>query len=380
MLAFCACTASPAEPVPATDRQAGVPAGPQMRGIWLSYEDYAPLGLSVTVVENVYRENADRFLEEARKYGINTVFLHARAFDDAVWRSGTFHAAGYVGADGELTAAEAYADYDPFGVFVEEAHRYGIEVHAWLNPYRVSESYFYDPADEQSTERLLTAVRELLALESGGEKIDGIHIDDYFYHAIRGYCRPDDPSDRYAIVGSEEERPESGNCLVVTPEEKRANVNRMVKAVYQLVSAAGIPFGISPSGNYENDMNDGADIDTWLTEDGYLDYIIPQIYWTNQWGENGDRTMFTDRLDLFLGRNENHARLCVGLALYRTDEAQAEGDPGWRAKDTNLAEQIAELEAKGADGYAFFSAQYLFMDCAQSELAHVRALTEREQP
>lgn len=343
----------------------------QMRGIWLSYNEYAPLGLSILDSEQAYRENADRFLEEAKKYDINTVFLHARAFDDAFWRSKTFHASKYLGGDVTMTAEKAYEEFDPFGVFLEEAHKYGLQVHAWLNPYRVSLDYFYDPADDLSTERILTAVRELLAFESNGEKVDGIHIDDYFYHARKGYYKLGKPSYKYAIVGSKDEKPQSGRYYIVTPAEKRANVNKMIKEVYKVVSEAGSTFGISPAGNYDNDMKDGADIDTWLSEDGYLDYIIPQIYWSNQWGEGGNTTMYSDRLNLFLEKRKNSAKFYVGLALYRTEESNAVNDPGWQRKSTVLSEQIAELEDKGADGYVFFSAQYLFRRCAVSELSNL---------
>lgn len=350
----------------------------QVRGIWLAYYEYEPLGLTLRAGEKAYRENADRFLEEARKYRINTVFLQARAFDDAFWRSSTFRASEEVGGDASLTAAEAYEEFDPFGVFLEEAHKYGIQVHAWLNPYRVSYAWFYDPADEAATARLLTAVKELLALESGGQKIDGIHLDDYFYHAGKGYFAVGDPEDRYAVVSSEEERPESGEYRIVTPAEKRANVNRMVEAVHQTVSEAGRAFGISPAGNYENDMNDGADVDAWLSEDGYADYVVPQIYWTDQWGEDGKTAMFSGRLDQFLAKRQNDVKLYVGLGLYRTGEEDAGNDPGWKAKDSNLAEQIAALEEKGADGYVIFSAEYLFKDCAAKELANVREYLEKK--
>ncbi len=342
-----------------------------MRGIWLTYKEYDALGLTIMESETSFRNNADTLLEEAQKYGINTVFLHARAFDDAFWRSESFRASKYVGADESLTAAQAYAEYDPFGVFLEEAHKYGMEVHAWLNPYRVSLDYYYDPADDASIERMLIAVRELLAYESNGEKIDGIHIDDYFYHAAKGYYRPQDPSDRYAIVGSESSRPQSGKYRVVTSAEKRANVNKMVRKVYSVVSEAGRTFGISPTGNYDNDMRDGADIDTWLSQDGYTDYIIPQIYWTNQWGKEGHTRMFTNRLDQFLAKRKNGARFYVGLALYRAAETQGKSDPGWRWKKTNLADQIAELEKKGADGYVLFSSQYLFKSSAAQELSNI---------
>ncbi|MDO5132171.1 MAG: family 10 glycosylhydrolase [Eubacteriales bacterium] len=352
----------------AEDGRAGAAEDDQMRGIWLSFKDYAELGLSVSIEEDAYRENVDRFLDEASKYSINTVFLHVRAFNDAFWRSRSFNASKYIGGDEILTAWEAYDRYDPLGVFLEEAHRYGVEVHAWLNPYRVSEDYYYDPADEDSTEIILMAVRELLEFRSSGEKIDGIHLDDYFYNAPVGYYKPRTPYDRYAIVSSENERPSSGRYLVVTPDEKRENINRMVRKVYQLVSHADRTFGISPPGNYDNAMNSGADIDTWLSEEGYVDYVMPQIYWTNQWG--GGTTMFSDRLDLFLEKRNNRAKFYVGLALYKTGTYDA-GDPGWSRKDTNLIEQINELEDKGADGYVFFSAQHLFKDFAAGELSRL---------
>lgn len=58
----------------------------------------------------------------------------------------------------------------------------------------------------------------------------------------------------------------------------------------------------------------------------------------------------------------------MGLALYRTDIANANNDPGWDRKHTNLSEQIDELTKKGADGYVLFSAQYLYRKCAAEEL------------
>lgn len=343
----------------------------QMRGIWLSCFDYEALGLTIAEDEEVYRENADRFLEEAQKYGINTVFLHARAFDDAFWRTRSFKASGYVGGDGSLTAWEAYKEYDPFGVFLEEAHMYGMEVHAWLNPYRITQEYYYDPGDPASTRRILTAVKELLTYRSGGKKIDGIHLDDYFYHAKKGYYRIQKSRGAYEVPDPEKERLTDGEYDALTPAGKRENVNRMVRAVYRTAKASGRTFGISPAGNYDNDMNAGADIDTWLSEEGYVDYIIPQIYWTNQWGD-GDTAMFSNRFDQFLAKRKNSAKFYAGLALYRAGGSEDAGDPGWRLKNTNLEEQIAELESKGADGYVYFSAQYLFRNCASEELANIQ--------
>ena len=121
----------------------GAPKKEEMHGVWLSFNDYTKLGLNIAEGEEGYREAAETFLSDMDSCGINTVFLHERAFDDAFWKSPTFHASRYVGGDETLTAAEAYP-FDPAGVFLEEAHERGIAVHAWLNPYRVTQAYFYD--------------------------------------------------------------------------------------------------------------------------------------------------------------------------------------------------------------------------------------------
>ena len=363
--------------VPETTVNKAVTEDFHMQGVWFSYDDYMTLGLSISDSEQNYRDKVDRIMEEVQKYRINTVFLHARVSDDAFWRSETFHASEYVGADTSLSAAQAYEVFDPFGVFLEEAHRYGMKVHAWINPYRISEEYYYDPGDDGTIERVLAAVRELLSLESNGEKVDGIHIDDYFYHG-KTYYTVDNPSFQYDIVGAWEDIPWDREYHVVTPEEKREHVNRMVKEIHRIVSEAGLTFGISPQGNYDNDMKSGADIDTWLSEDGYIDYIIPQLYWTNQWGDDGKTTMFSDRLHLFLEKKKNHAQFYAGLGLYKTGKVKPSNDPGWKDKRTNLAEQIAELDSIGILGYAFFSAQYFFDDSAEEELANVKNYLDQE--
>ena len=71
---------------------------------------------------------------------------------------------------------------------------------------------------------------------------------------------------------------------------------------------------------------------------------------------------------------KNDAKFYVGLALYKTEAARVVNDPGWQLKDNNLAEQIKELERKGADGYVYFSAQYLFRSCAEKELENIKFL------
>ena len=107
-----------------------------------------------------------------------------------------------------------------------------------------------------------TAVREVMAYD-----VDGIHFDDYFYHAKKGYKNRD--NDKILKVSQDP-----------SASKKRSNVNQMVKSVYRTVksSGSGAVFGISPQGNIENCRSAGADVDKWLSSSGYIDYIIPQIY------------------------------------------------------------------------------------------------------
>ncbi len=341
----------------------------QLRGVWISYEDFAPLGLS-RKTEAQYRENAVKFLNTVKGYGVNTVFFHARAFDDATWKSATFHASSYLVDENRAAkkASEAY-DYDPLGVFLEETHKQGMEFHAWLNPYRISTKYFYDPGVASSQNRILTAVDELLTYD-----LDGIHFDDYFYHASKGYCTVENPSDYYSIIAKESESHSLDDSIVVPAKNKRMNVNQIVLAVHKKTAQKGKLFGISPQGNYDNDMVSGADVDTWMTDtqNQYIDYIIPQIYWSNQWGKDGSTTMYSDRLDLFLGKKKNSVKFYVGLALYRTGIGGDNDTIGWTTKDTNLVEQIKELQSKKADGYVYFSAMDFYKNHAAKELANVK--------
>ncbi|MBQ9065251.1 MAG: family 10 glycosylhydrolase [Blautia sp.] len=328
------------------------PPEEKVHGVWLSYGDYSKLGLSVLAGEGDYRDAAAMFLSDMVDYKINTVFLHMRAFDDAFWKSSTFHASRYIGGDEALTAEEAYP-FDPAGIFLEEAHKLGISVHAWLNPYRVSQAYYYDPAEDASIDRVLTAVTELMEFEYNGQTFDGIHLDDYFYHAASGYISVADPSHAHSVTSS--------------PEERRGNVNRMVRRIYEKVHAYGKKFGISPAGNYENCMNAGADIDTWLYEEGYIDYLVPQIYWTDQYGSDGGTEKFTETIELFLAKRWNRVRIYAGLALYRGGSSIG-GDSGWQSSSTNIRDQVQATDVNGCDGYVLYCASSFYEPVVAEEL------------
>ncbi len=304
----------------------------EIRGIWLAYVDYKALGLH-NKSEAKFRENAEAFFREAEKNSMNTVYFHVRAFRDAAYKSQTFPMSKY------LWSKKKEIPYDPLQIMVELAEKHDMQLHAWLNPYRNRDfdRAILNPADDSSTEEILRCVDEILQ----NYEVDGIHFDDYFY---------------------EEDSK--------VPEKKMMkHVNRMVRAVYSKVKTYGldIRFGISPAGNIGYCQSIGADVKTWMSQEGYVDYIMPQIYWTDQHSATWKENMFTDTLDEWIELNQADIPLYPGLALYRAGE-KGKDDPGWQESSDNLAQQVRILRERGCGGFALFSARDLFRQDAQEEI------------
>ncbi|MEG2758049.1 MAG: family 10 glycosylhydrolase [Anaerovoracaceae bacterium] len=319
----------------------------EMRGVWIAYVDFYKLGLK-NKSEATFRKNAGVFLDKAKKNNVNTVFFHVRAFDDAVYKSKTFDMSE------DIWSLNSKIPYDPLDVMVELTHKKDMAIHGWMNPYRITTNYYLDPAKTATNNRIVTAAKEVMA-----HKVDGIHFDDYFYHAGKGYK---DVNGKVTIYKSKE--PSSG--------KKKAYVNKMVSSVYKNVNAIkpSVKFGISPQGNIENCRNSGGDIDKWMSKTGYIDYIIPQIYWTDQWGSSGKITMFSDRLKAWQKLNKRKMPIYIGLALYRTATKYSD-DIGWKAKNTNLYSQLKLLRGAGCKGFVLFSGQDLNRSSAQRELEYL---------
>lgn len=335
----------------------------EVRGIWFSFCDFKTLGL-YNKSEKTFTRNLDKALNRAKYQGCNTIYWHARAFDDATWKSRTFKASAYLTskASTKKTASRVYS-YDPLKIVVREGHERGLKVHAWLNPYRITYSRFLNPKSKRSTSRINRAVNELKAYS-----LDGIHFDDYFYHSTRYYRTPaKGQTYRISVRGSDTAGTPSARV-------RRACVNRMVRTTYKNVhKKKGWVFGISPQGNYENCMSGGCDVKTWLQSKKakYVDYLVPQIYWTDNWGSSGRTKMFTTRLNLFKKLNKRNVDMYIGLALYRTGK-KAGDDRGWGWRSTNLRTQVKKMRAAKLEGYVLFTSADLYRSGAQKELKNLR--------
>ena len=109
----------------------------EMRAAWVSFIDFKNLGLT-NVREKTFRKNAEIMVKNAKRNGINTIFFHVRAFDDAAYKSKVFRAMRYLktNASYKKPAISSFS-YDPLKLVIEAAHKHGVQLHAWLNPYRV---------------------------------------------------------------------------------------------------------------------------------------------------------------------------------------------------------------------------------------------------
>jgi len=244
-------------------------------------------------------------LDNARALRLNAIVLQVRTSADALYRSTLEPWSEYLsGVQGQGPG------YDPLALWIEQAHARGLELHAWLNPYRAKQSggksaaaathvsrtrpewvkkygdqLWIDPGEPAAAEHTLAVCRDLLSRYD----VDGLHIDDYFYpYPIQDAAKqdidfPDDPSwARYL----------RGGGTLSRADWRRDNVDQLVRRMYELVRelkpAARV--GISPFGLPRPDLRPAgitgfsqydklyANVEHWMAM-GWLDYVAPQLYW-----------------------------------------------------------------------------------------------------
>ena len=277
--------------------------------------------------------------------------------------------------------------YDPLAYAVQAAHQRGLQLHAWINPYRITGylnrysdlcasnpaiawakdgdssndqwvlcqngEYYYNPAIPQVRQLIIDGVKEIVT----NYEVDGIHFDDYFY-----------PTTDAAVDAAQFAASGAANLAAW----RRQNVTALVAKVYRTVKAADptLRFGISPQGNPDNDRNEQyTDLSVWLTASGadaVVDYLCPQIYWGYGYTLSSGSTRFAfENITaewLALPRAESTA-LYFGLGAYRIGV----GDGGANADSVSqwctgsaLARQVTDLRSAGAGGWALYRYGSLF--------------------
>ena len=333
----------------------------EVRGVWVSYLDLDPLLAGVDPTEAAAR--LDTLLDTCKRYGMNTVFFHVRAYSDAYYASVVFPPAA--------SAADLLAGgFDPLAHAVNAAHERGLAIHAWINPYRIGKEkttavlnsdtdtfqkdgvWYYNPASPDARRAVLDGVREILDRYA----VDGIHFDDYFY-----------PAGMTAQAEAFESVPDG----IAVADWRRAQVDLLVSGVYGLTRESGRVFGVSPSALIRSNRDTAyADVAVWMAGAGYIDYICPQIYF----GFDNTAHPFPETLAEWesLPRREGVA-LYIGLALYKAgtvDTYAGNGRTEWCEQDDIIARQVAAVrESGGADGFALF--RYAHLTAAEQEMTNL---------
>lgn len=372
-------TAAPTSPKPSLDGE--------LRGAWVSFYEVEALLKGKTPAEA--RTAIDGVMENCASYGLNAVFFHVRANSDAYYPSKIFKPA-------EAIEPLLESGFDPLAYAVEAAHKRGLQLHAWINPYRIGRdvryavgdnsqgdrwfskysdgayntlSYYYIPTSVEVQKTILDGVREVLAYD-----VDGVHFDDYFY--------PSSNDPKIGINHQTAEAFESGytdNGGMTLGDWRRAAVDALVSACWRLVhQKEGCVFGISPAHDMERiRTTQYADTGKWLANRGYIDYLCPQIYF----GFEHKTAAFDACTQKWLSApRASSVKLYIGLALYKVgiaDDTYA-GESGrteWRDHHDIMKRQVEYLRAQsGIGGMIFYRYDWFEKEIAQTEVENLLPL------
>ena len=317
-------------------------------------------------------------LDALESIGLNDIIFQVRPTADALYYS------EYEPSSHWLTGKQGDSlSWDPLEWTIREAHLRGMEVHVWLNPYRVNlattdtsilaaehvfrqhpewfweynKQWYFDPGLDVTREWICTIVQDIIERYD----VQAIHMDDYFYpYPAGGKQIPDSETFAKYPRGFEDIR-----------DWRRDNVNLAIQAISETIHECKdtVEFGISPFGVWRNADVDStgsatkagitnyddlyADIRLWIQK-GWIDYVLPQLYW-----EIGKKVADYDILAHWWA-NEVRGTSCklyVGMAPYRLENASSKtpwGNGNEIGRQMRLNRTIPEIS-----GECFYSTRPL---------------------
>ncbi len=347
----------------------------EVRAIWLSYLDLQPMFAGGT--KESYRLALEEAMQNIKNLGMNTVMYQVRPFGDALYTSELFPSS-YIVTGTEGTALS----FDPLDMAIDAAKSNGLRIEAWINPYRVRNAgskmllsnnniaktwhadssrrvlktsegaMIYNPALDEVRSYIVSGVKEIIDHYA----VDGIHFDDYFY-----------PTTDTAFDEVEYLAFSYDDDTLTLDDYRRENVNKLIREVYQLVHSYNrdIVFGISPQGNIDTNYNQlYVDVPLWLSANGYVDYICPQVYF----GFNHSREPFEQTMDNWNALIKNNVDLIAGLAVYKVgqeDKRAGDDKTEWIDSERILEQMINTAKSDNHyGGYALYRYDFLFKPSA----------------
>jgi len=329
------------------------------------------------------RAEIDAIVGRSVQMNMNAVVVQVRPSGDALYKSNLFPWSEYLSGTQGVAPNDGF---DPLAYWVEQAHKHGLEVHAWINPYRVTHTtanitdvtslaadnparkepsrvveykgaLYYDPGLPENKKLVISGVEEIIK----NYDVDGVHLDDYFYP---GTDFPDDAS--YGRYGGGADR----------ADWRRANVNDVIRGIRRVVSMRNkairfgaadrfkpIRFGVSPFAIWMNVSSSPLGSDTrgsesyktmyadtrrWV-QSGWIDYICPQIYWYRGFEVADYEKVLAWWVEVCADTNVD---LYVGHAAYK--EYDNAGDADWDGEIVGQLEYNARMYPDAVKGGIFF--------------------------
>lgn len=369
------------------------PAGEE-NAMWISFLEYMQMPKN----EAGFKREFAKMLDNSKENGMNSVIVHVRSHSDAMYPSTIYPWSKYLtGTQGKDPG------YDPLKYMIEETHKRGMKFHAWVNPYRVSSygTYFNETSDESPAKRWLSdgdVTNDRWALNHKGDyylnpsvpevknmviagvmeivrnyDVDGIHFDDYFYPRV--------DNSKAELAFDFPEYIASGRSKSVV-QFRKDNVNELVRGVYSAIKAEkpNVVFGISPAGNLANLRSNSAhfvDIERWLVETGYVDYIMPQLYWGFEAKQGGKPASYAYEANLKAWKQlvkSPTVKLYVGLDMANAGMKIADGNSvsEWLRYNDIIARQVEMGRKYGVSGYAYFRYGSFEKKEAKSEVENLK--------
>lgn len=308
------------------------PRAPRFRGAWIATVANIDWPSAEAVGNSLQQQQEMLFLlDSLQSLGVNAIIFQVRPTADALYYSELEPVSLWL--TGKTGSWGVQMPYDPLAFVLREAHARDMEVHVWINPYRLTlkdyplpeatahilkacafqynNQWYLDPGKEDTQAWICMVVSDIVSRYD----IDAIHMDDYFYpYPVKGQSIPD--------RATYEANPRGFSNI---NDWRRDNVNTIIRELHTVIHSLKpeVQFGISPFGVYRNDSTLGiragmtnyddlyADIVLWMKE-GWIDYVVPQLYW-----EIGRKGVDYATLARWWADNSHGCRLYIGVAPYR---------------------------------------------------------------
>ncbi|MCL2201201.1 MAG: family 10 glycosylhydrolase, partial [Oscillospiraceae bacterium] len=355
----------------------------EFRGVWVTTVINLDFPTAPGISAEAMKQEIDEIVARTVELGLNTIIFQVRPTGDAFYESDIFPWSHWLSG----TQGVGISDFDPLAYWIEVSHANNLELHAWINPYRIIHTItnssdpntlyenhpvrlrpelavgwtdnngrsglFLDPGLPEARQLIIDGIENLIR----NYAVDGIHFDDYFY--------PDTNFDDAASF----ERYGDGMDLHYW---RRENVNTLVRDIQSKIRSLNeeldrdVTWGISPTAIWKNETSHPlgvpttrgmesfhalyADTRLWVTDE-MVDYIMPQIYWYIGFAIADFEAVFTWWEDLC---RDSDVDLIIGHAAWREEDNHG---PNWQGEMVRQMQMVTDSDV--AQGSVFFRSNHL---------------------